>query len=350
MTDAVLTHLRREEAVGGYRALEEAAEAIDGVYRGIASLIGANTEEIALTESATRAWQAAFTAFRFEPGDRILTARTEYASNMLTMLQAARQQGVIIDVAPDDARGQVDVDALARLIAPRTRLIALTHAPTDSGVINPAADIGRLARAAGLPFLLDACQSIGQLPVGVGDIGCTMLTATGRKFLRAPRGTGFLYVRQDWQDRLDPPALDLRGANWTAPLDYELRRDARRFETWEASTALRLGLGQAVHYALGWGLREIRSRVDSLASLLRVMLAERGVAVGDRGDCLSGIVTFTTGDAPSAVAARLQANGINVSVSAPGWRRFDGALPCVRASVHYYNTEEEVERLVAEVT
>jgi cysteine desulfurase/selenocysteine lyase len=346
VTDAVVAHLQRESQVGGYRALADAADALEGVYISAARLLNADPSEMALMESATRAWDSAFTSFTFAPGDRIITARAEYASNMLALLHAVRRQGVAIDLAPDDGCGQVDVAALAGLIGPRTRLIALTHAPTDSGLVNPVAAIGRLAQDAGVPFLLDACQSVGQMPVDVEEIGCTMLTATGRKFLRAPRGTGLLYVRRDWQDRLDAPTLDLRGATWTGPDQYEIRPDARRFETWEASAALRLGLGAALDHALGWGMGAIRTRIDALAGLLRRLLTERGAQVADRGQTLSGIVTFTTSEAPAAMASRLQAQAINVSVSAPGWSRFDGAPPRVRASVHYYNTEDELARFV----
>ena len=349
VTAAVIGHLQREAEIGGYRALAEAADRIEAVYDSVARLLNALPGEIALVESATRAWDAAFTAFAFAPGDRILTARAEYASNMLSLLHAKRRYGVEIDLAPDDESGQVDVAALAGLIGPRTKLIALTHAPTDSGLVNPAAAVGRAAQASGVPFLLDACQSVGQMPVDVAAVGCTMLTATGRKFLRAPRGTGFLYVRQDWQDRLDPPVLDLRAAIWTGPDSYSIRPDARRFETWEAAAALRLGLGAAVDHALGWGLAPIGDRIDGLARRLRQRLTAAGAAVADRGPVLSGIVTFTTAERPAALAARLQAQNINVSVSAPGWSQFDGAPTRVRASVHYYNTEDEVDRFVAAV-
>ena len=349
VTDTVVAHLHREAAVGGYRALAEASDRLKAVYASVARLLNADAAEVALMESASRAWGTAFTAMRFAPGDRILTARAEYASGVLTMLHAARQQGVHIDMAPDDAAGQVDVAALEGLIGSRTRLIALTHAPTDSGLVNPVAAVGRLARDAGVPFLLDACQAVGQMPVDVAAIGCTMLTATGRKFLRGPRGTGFLYVRRDWQDRLDPAVVDLRSARWTGPDSYAARPDAQRFELFEASAALRLGLGVAVEHALGWGLEAIRARVDALATLLRARLAERGAVVADRGMMLSGIVTFSTAEDPAACMARLQAAEINVAVSAPGWSRFDGAPARVRASVHYYNTEAEVERFVAAV-
>lgn len=347
VTEAVVGHLRREAQIGGYRALAEAEERVAAVYASVARLLNAVPGEIALVESATRAWAAAFTAFAFAPGDRIITARAEYASNMLTLLHATRRQGVVVDLVPDDAEGQLDVAALAALVGPRTRLIALTHAPTDSGLVNPVAAVGRLARAAGVPFLLDACQAAGQMPLDVAEIGCDMLSATGRKFLRGPRGTGFLYVRSAWLDRLDPPVLDLRAADWTAPDAYALRPDARRFELWEASHALRLGLGAAVDTALGWGLAPIRARIDGLARLLRRRLAEQGATVADRGAVLSGIVTFSTAEDPAAMAARLQAMEMNVSVSAPGWSRFDGAPPRVRASLHYYNTEDEIERFVA---
>ncbi len=196
---------------------EEAAPRLKAAYASVARLLNAELGEVAPMESATRAWDAALTALSFVLGDRIVTGRAEYASNMLTLLHAARRQGVAIDVALDDADGQLNVAALEGMIGARTRLIALTHAAINSGLVNPVPAVGRLAQAAGVPFLLDACQSVGQIPLDVAAIGCDMLTATGRKFLRAPRGTGFLYVRRAWLDRLDPPTLDLRAAVWTGP-------------------------------------------------------------------------------------------------------------------------------------
>jgi selenocysteine lyase/cysteine desulfurase len=355
VVQAVIAHLRREAEIGGYEAEHEAAARLAQVYRSVATMLNAAPPEIALVENATRAWDMAFYALRFQPGDRILTARAEYASNYLAFLQVARRTGAEIVTIPCDEDGAVSLPALERLIDDRVRLIAVTHVPTNGGLVNPVEGIGRLARAAGVPFLLDACQSVGQMPVDVAAIGCDMLSATGRKYLRGPRGTGFLYVRQALLERLEPPFLDLHAATWTAPDSYEIRPDARRFENWESYVAGRLGLGAAVDYALEVGLDAIADRIGALAGRLRRKLGEiPGVVVRDLGARPCGIVTFTkANEGADALKARLGQRRINVSVSRPSSTLLDFAARCipevVRASVHYYNTEVEVDRFVAAV-
>jgi selenocysteine lyase/cysteine desulfurase len=345
--DALLGHLDLEAHVGGYEAAERARDRLDDVYASIARLINCAPGEIALVESATRAWDMAFYAIPFAPGDRILTSRAEYASNYIALLQVAQRSGAVIEVIPDDATGQVSLEALGRALD-GARLVALTHVPTNGGLVNPAAEVGRLARAAGVLYLLDACQSVGQMPIDVQAIGCDMLSATGRKFLRAPRGTGFLYVRDSILDQLEPPMLDLHAATWTAPDTYAVRPDARRFEAWESSVAARLGLGAAVDYALHWGLDAIREYVFPLAAELRACLeSTRGVQVHDRGAERCAIVSFSVEDTPAQeVRRRLSAQAINVWVSPVEYARLDGqAHDVVRASVHYYNTPAEVDRV-----
>jgi selenocysteine lyase/cysteine desulfurase len=292
----------------------------------------------------------AFYSLPFAPGDRILVGRSEYASNVIALLQVARRSGAQVIVVPDDEHGQISIAALAAAIDERTRLIALTHVPTNNGLVNPAAAVGAIARAAGVPFLLDACQSAGQMPLSVDALGCDMLAATGRKFLRGPRGTGFLYVRRQWIERLDPPFLDLHAAEWTGPMQYAVRADARRFESWESNIAGRIALGVAVDYALSWGLEAIGERVTALGAALRARLQSiNGVAVHDSGQVRCGIVTFSRTDESAAeLARRLRASAINVSLTAPNQARFDATarahIPLVRASVHYYNTGEEIDR------
>jgi cysteine desulfurase / selenocysteine lyase len=350
---AVIDHLELERRIGGYEAAEHAAEQIRGTYDALARLLNCAPDEIGCTENATRAWDMAFYALAFRPGDRILTGVSEYASNYIAFLQQARRSGVRIDVVPDDEAGQISLRALEEMIDERVKLIAITHVGTQGGLINPAAAVGRIARAHNIPYLLDACQSVGQMPVDVAAIGCDILSATGRKYLRAPRGTGFLYVRRALSETMEPPFLDLHAATWTGTNAFEIRPGAQRFETYENYVAGRIGLGIAAEYALDLGLDAIFTRVRHLAATLRAALAALpGVTVADRGAEQCGIVTFTKEDAlASAIRQHLAARRINVSVSLVTSARLDlearGLTELVRASVHYYNTEEEIARFCA---
>ena len=352
VVDAVVAHLRREAEIGGYEAHDEAEATIEGVYGSVARLINAGQDEIAFVENATRAWDMAFYAIDFQPGDRILTSRSEYASNAIAFLQWVKRRGVVVDVVPDGPDGALSTQALAAMLDERVRLIAVNHVPSQNGLINPAAEIGAMARAAGVLYLLDACQSLGQLPVDVTEIGCHLLSGTGRKFLRGPRGTGFLYVDRTVLSQLEPPFLDLHAAQWTAPDSYQMRPDARRFETWESNYAARIGLGVAVEYALAVGLSAIAGRNAVLAQRLRTGLGSiPGVLVHDRGKHKSAIATFTVeGLDPVAVRDRLVTARINVSVVTSASAMYDmpgrGISAVVRASPHYYNMEQEVDALV----
>jgi len=351
--DAVVGHLELEARIGGYEAAAAARDKRDQTYQSIATLLNCSTDEVALVENATRAWDMAFYAMSFKPGDRILTCAVEYASNYIAYLQVAKRTGAVIEVIPNDGHGQVSIDALRQMLGEgKVGLVGITHTPTNGGLVNPAVEIGALTREAGVPFLLDACQTAGQWPLDVERIGCDMLSVTGRKFLRGPRGTGFLYVRQGMIRRLEPPLLDLHAATWTSMDEYEIDPTARRFENWESYIAGQIGLGVAVEYALDWGIEAIRERVTGLADYLRASLDEvPGVEVRDLGQNRCGIVTFTHEDvSASALRSLLADRDINVSVSGRSSTRIDMEAreldTMVRASVHYYNTEEEVDALV----
>ena len=353
--DAVVSHLELEARIGGYEAHDANAEAIERFYGATAELIGAAPEEIAFASSATRAWDMAFYSFRFERGDRILTSVADYISNYLAFLQTAERTGVEVLTVPNDEHGQLSVDALRDAVDERVKLIAVTHVPTNGGLVNPVADVGAISREAGIPYLVDACQAAGQLPLDVDAIGCDALSATGRKFLRGPRGTGFLYVRSELLERLDPPLIDMRAADWVAPDRYELRRDGRRFEEWEQDYAGKVGLARAIDYALERGVEAIWERVRDLGARLRAQLAELdGVTVRDVGEERCAIVTFDVAEVPADhVMETLRRRGINVSVSATSSaviESLERSLPdLVRASPHYFNTDDELDRLVEAV-
>ena len=351
---AMIEHVQREAREGGYRAAEGAEEAVAHVYEAAARLIGSSTEEIAVVENATRAWDMAFYSLPLAKGDRILTGMAEYISNYVAMRQVARQTGAVVEAIPDDDEGQISVAALGDAIDERVKLIALTHVPSSGGLVNPAEAVGRVAKRTGVPYLLDACQSVGQMPIDVDRIGCDMLVATSRKYLRGPRGMGFLYVRRTMIEQLEPPFLDVHAIeweNWISRTEYGVAPTARRFENWETNYAAKIAMGAAIDYALQWGLEATWARVKELGRSLREALASLpGVMVQDRGPELCGIVSFTVKNRePRAIADLLARQTINVTAS-PGFvTPFDSEARgltsgVVRASVHYYNSEEEVER------
>ncbi|EME19562.1 aminotransferase class V-fold PLP-dependent enzyme [Rhodococcus triatomae] len=353
--DEVVGHLRREAEVGGYRAAAERADDLADVKVAIAQLIGAQPADLALVESATRGWADFFYSVPLGPGDRILVSEVEYASNAIAAFQRARSSGASVEVVPSAPSGEIDVDALHRMLDERVRLVSLVHAPTNGGLINPVREVVDLAHGVGALVLLDACQSVGQVPVDVRELGVDALSATGRKWLRGPRGTGFLYLRPELARSMEPAALDLHGAQWAEETGYRLAPDASRFEFWECSVAARLGLGAAVRYLLDLGIDEVASAVSARAEFARTELASLpGVTIHDLGGHRSGIVSFTVdGIDPAAVRESLAADDITVTVSGRGSTRVDmtrrGLDGVLRASPHYFNTFEDLERLVAAV-
>ena len=351
--DATLDHLRLEAEIGGYEAADRARPVLDGFYPSIAKLIGAEADEIAYVENATRGWDLAFYSLDFKLGDRILTCVSEYSSNFISYLQVAKKTGAEIVVVPDDRHGQIDLAALERAIDKRTKLVSISHIPTQGGLVQPAEAVGKIVNDAGILYLLDACQSVGMMPIDVKKIGCDFLSATGRKYMRGPRGTGFLYARTRSTSQIEPIFLDNHAARWTGDDEYTVIGDAKRFENWERYFAGVIGLKVAADQANELGMPAIWARLRELADGLRERLKTvPGVTLADLGVTKGAIVTFAVaGKEHVALKQQLRDQGINVSVSTQFSSRLDlkgrGLKDVMRASVHVYNTDEELDRFVA---
>ncbi len=351
--DAVIQYTMEEASYGGYEIHSKRFEEIESTYDTIAQLINASREEIALVENATVAWNSAFQAIDWQDGDEIVTNQSDYASNYISYLH--HRCDLVIKIIPNLSNGNPDLEAFEVLFTPKTKLVSITHMPTNGGLVSPAEAIGEICRKHGVLYLLDACQSAGQYPLNVETIGCDILSVTGRKYMRAPRGTGFLYVRKSVLPRLRPFYVDLHSANWTGKNSYEVRSDARKFENWEGNRAATLGLKVACDYINQIGIENIWERVQSLGNYLRDALSRvEGVQVHDIGSVRSGIVSFTVeGKTANEVKEYLLTKKINVSWNGVPNTYLDmtarGLQEIVRASVHYYNTEGEVDVFIKEL-
>ena len=355
---AVQAHLERESEIGGYEAADVAEGEIEAAYASVAALIGADVRNVAFAENATAATAQALSSFDSEPGDAVLTSNADYVSYQLMLLSLARRRGVRVLRAADLPEGGVDPDSVRRLLRERRpKLVLLAWVPTNSGLVQDVEAVGRICQEADVPFILDACQAVGQLPVDVRAVPCDFLTATSRKFLRGPRGMGFLYVSdRALEAGRYPLALDLRGGTWTAPDRFELAPTARRFENWEFAYALVLGLGAAARYAQEVGVERTSARAAELAAYARERLgALPGARVLDRGRKRCAIATFAfSGTDAHELAGVLRTSGVNTSVAARSSALVDmdakGVQAALRVSPHYYNTREEVDRLAEAVT
>jgi selenocysteine lyase/cysteine desulfurase len=354
VVSAVRNHFDLEARIGGYEAAAVAVPDINGAYESVASLLGTSESNVAFTEHATAAFVQALSSVPFQSGDVLLTTRNDYVSNQIQYLALAERFGIEVVRAPDAPEGGVDLQAMSELIhRRRPKLVSVTHVPTNSGLIQDVTSIGAMCRARDVLCLVDACQSLGQMPVHPETIGCDFLSATARKFLRGPRGAGLLWVSDRALERgLKPMFPDMRGADWVSGDLFQPAPDARRFETWEFFWGLVLGTGAAARYAMGLGLDHIQTRSLRLAQTLRTRIAEIDrVRVLDRGAELGAIVTVSVdGWIPSDLVLALRARGINTSsqtrldaVLDYDAKGVDGAL---RISPHYFNTEQEIDAAV----
>ena len=352
--ESIENHIRLEASMGGYEAADDKEAEINGFYESTARLLNGKASNIAFTSSATNSFARALSCIPFEKGDKVLMANEDYISNQLVFLSIQKRWGIQLVRAASLPEGGVDVDDMKRQMDKHNpRLVSLTHVPTNSGLVQPVELVGKLCRERDIPYLVDACQSVGQFPVDVQKIQCDFLSATFRKFLRGPRGTGFLYVSEEiLKKNWEPLFIDMRGADWTGYNEYKIRADARRFEEWEMPHALLLGCRAALDYALAVGLENIQARNKILCERFRQGIGSiKGLALLDLGKELSSIITVRIPRwQPKAMLEALRKKNINTSISYRDFALIDfekkGVDWALRVSPHYFNTEEEIDILL----
>jgi selenocysteine lyase/cysteine desulfurase len=355
--EAITAHLNREANLGGYESADDAEAAVAEAYANVATVLSAQPRNIAVVENSTVAFFQALSAFDFKAGDVIVTTRNDYISNQLAYLSLARRHGVEVRRAADLVTGGADPQSVRELLRdPRVRLLAVTWVPTNSGLMQPVEALGEVAEAAGVSYLVDGCQAMGQIPVDVAKLRCDFFSGTARKFLRGPRGIGFLYVSDRALQRGDFPLyIDMRGADWVSADSFAPAPDARRFENWEFAYSLVLGLGEAARYALEVGVERGGRRARELAATLRSKLSGlSGIRVLDRGKELAALVTIeAAGWDARELSKLLRTRGINSSASLRAYAVIDmeekQAATALRLSPHYYNTEEELDQVVEQL-
>lgn len=357
VTETVIDYLRLEQQVGGYAAMEQHQERITAVNASAGRLVGVPSEQVALQTSATAAWMRACLAVPLTNGDRILTTKAEYASNVLPLLQLAERYDATVEFIPNGDDGTASPEALGDMLDERVRVVAITHAASHNGLVVDAQAIGSTIRSAGSSawYLLDACQSVGQIPLDLATLQADFLTATGRKFLRGPRGTGFLAVSPRVLNELEPFPIDMFGVDWDGATGYQLHPTAARFQSFETSYASVLGLGAAIDYALEFGLTEIQASLTTSADNLRALLSRiPGVRVADRGKLRSAIVVFAVpGDDPWPLVRLLRERNVIVTAVTRPTNPIDidgyGATCLLRASPHVFTTSDDCQHLADEI-
>ena len=355
--DAITDHVRLESEIGGYEAADLRAEDVWRGYDYLAETVGAQARNIAVVANATAGFVQALSSFDFKPGDVIVTTRCDYTSNQIQYLSLSTRLGVEIVHADDLPEGGVDPDSVRAIVRDRQpRLVAVSWIPTNSGLVQDVESVGLVCEEAGVPYIVDACQAVGQVPIDVTRLRCDYLSATARKFMRGPRGIGFMYASDRALERGDHPLfVDMRGARWVIARAYEVAPTARRYEDWEFPYALVLGQAAAARYALDVGVEAARSRAWGLAARLRTALGSiPRVRVHDRGATPCAIVTMTAdGRHADPIVRALKDRRINTVSSLREFGIYDfdakGIETAVRLSPHYYNTDAEVDEAVEAV-
>ncbi|MDO6435706.1 aminotransferase class V-fold PLP-dependent enzyme [Flavitalea sp. BT771] len=357
VADAIRNYISEEEKYGGYETADKKSAEIEQFYDYASSLLHCKSHNIAFTTNATDSYNKALSSIPFKQNDIILTTTNDYPSNIIAFLSLQKRFGVRVILIRNTDTGEIDLEDLeSKLKKHSPRLLSITHVPTSSGLVQPVERIGDVVKKHDCIYLLDACQSLGQMDINAASTGADFISGTFRKFLRGPRGAGLLYVSDKVLDKgLEPLFPDLHGADWVDTNHYKTRMGAKRFEYWEMAYALMMGSSQSLAYLFSLGIHNIEQRNKMLLHKLRTGLADiPSVKLLDRGQHRCSIVTFQLKGLPEHSAKQyFRDKGINVYTTPKSAAIIDfgekGIDWAVRVSPHYYNTESEIDTLLEAV-
>lgn len=346
-------YMDMEADIGGYDVMANHYEDFNLFYLEASKLINANPRNMAFAISATDAYSKVLYSFKWTEKDVILTTKDDYVSNIISFIHINRRFGSQIKFVDCLDSGDLDYEDLARKLEQyKPTIFALTHIPTSAGTIHDAEKAGEICANFDTYYLLDACQSIGQLDVDVRKIKCDFLTVTGRKFLKAPRGTGFLYVANHILDTdMGPLCIDLAGSTWDSETSFKFGSEAKRFEFWEKNYSNFLGLTQAIREINEIGIEKIAAYNKMLSGYFRNELEQvDGLKIYDHGSLKGNIITWKIpGLKQSEISKLFHERRVIFSFSSNTSALYDlnkkGEEWLVRFSPHFFNTTEEADQV-----
>lgn len=335
VVEAAATELERHayDAPGGEGPYPYAFDGFDETRAAVASHVGVDAADVALTQSTADGIARVAGALDWGEGDAVVRTDAEHPAGVLPWERLREARGVEVRTVPTD-RGRVDRDAYREAVR-GARLVCLSAVTWTTGARLPVAELVAEARDAGARTLVDAVQVPGQLPIDARGWGADFVAAAGHKWLLAPWGAGFLYVAPEAAADLSPVQVGYMSVDEPDAAVPALRAGARRLELGTASPAPYAGLREALSLVEEIGYDAIRSRIERLTDRLKDGLGDR--LVGPRG-YESGLVAFdAAGEDPAAAVERLRREGIVVR---------DLPTGDLRASVHAFNTESDVDALL----
>jgi cysteine desulfurase / selenocysteine lyase len=353
--EVIINYLKLEREIGAYHAAAKSKTLSDNFYINAAKLINANSpSEIAYMDSASRGWNMIVYGTPLKKGDTILTLSSEFGTNLITLFNYAKLNDFKVCVIKCDINGSFLIEEIENKLKEGAKLIAISHAVAHGSIINPVEEIGKLAKKYGAYYIVDGCQTVGQIKVDVQSIQCDAYMTTGRKWLCGPRGTGFLYVKSSSQMRttqLDLASADLIFDDNLNLIRIEVRNDAKQFELWEKSFANLLGLSSAIEECLESKIEVISVKIQELSNKLRFAASSNeNIKLIGKTISLSGILGFYLDDYSKESYVQNEFDKFDLRISTmsdwdcPMHFPKNGANKIFRLSPHFYTDNDTIEK------